>query len=77
MDHGIHGMRLYEYATISGLLDASTDFVRFRKVLHGRRAYDIQYIEGPVHLVPAQMRVTPTVWNVNNHINVRTYWHVY
>jgi hypothetical protein len=68
---------VYEYATISGLPDASTGFVTVRKAPHGRRACDIQCIEGPVHLVPAHLRTTPTLWNVNNHIDVETYWYVY
>ena len=68
---------VYEYATPSGLPNATTGFVTVRKVPHGRRVCDIQCIEGPVHLVPAHLRATPTLWNVNNQIDVETYWYVY
>jgi len=66
-----------EYATISGSRDTTIGFGSVRKVPRGRRVCDIQCIEGPVHLVPAQMMATPALWNVNNHIHVETYWYVY
>ena len=68
---------VYEYVTISGLADSTSGFVIVRKVPHGWRACNIQCIEGPVYLIPAQMMATLTLWIVNNHIDLETYWYVY
>ena len=67
----------YEYARTSSLPDATTGFVTVRKGTNNRRACDIQSIEGPAHLVPAHRRKTPTIWHVNNYIDVETYWYIY
>ena len=62
----------YMYAKPDGLPDRTHGLVSVRHRQRSHMAVGIQCIEAPAHLVPAQLRSTPNLWHVNNHISLET-----
>ena len=67
----------FEYGTPGGLPDQTSGFVMVKHKSRSRAYVGLQAIEGPAHLVPAHVRSKPTLWNVNNHVDLETYWYIY
>ena len=67
----------FEYATPGGLPDQTSRSVIVKRKSRSWAAVGLQAIEGPAHLVPAHVRSKPTLWNVNNHVDLETYWYIY
>ena len=63
----------FEYATLGGLPDPTSGFVMVKRKSRSCAAVGLQAIEGPAHLVAAHIRTKPTLWNVNNDVDLETY----